>query len=155
MSSPFLYRLRVLWSRNNARGQEIIPVYAFKSGGNDSQFIREVNNLETLNMIADGANGARILTVCTFHLYAYRALENRDVERFELSIKDTRIATSPTTERPTVATITSRDMKGGQITPFDASGLQMSCESGAVTNILSLVSLSFFDSDDGPVFTRT
>lgn len=155
MSSPFLYRLRVNWSKNGKQGQEVIPVYAFKGGGPESLFPGEITNVETFRNIAEGAWGARTLTVCTFSMYAYRALENRSIDFFYLDIRDTRIATSPTEERKIVATITCNDMKGGNIFTINGSNLKMSCESRAVTNNLSGVLLTFFDSDGGPTFQRT
>jgi hypothetical protein len=104
MGSPFLYRLRV---EGKGISQNLIPIYAFKPGDAQSQsfFLGDID-LPLMNMISLGADGARMLTVCTNSLYAYRALEGKDIDYFELHVKDTRIRTAPTEERRTVATIT-------------------------------------------------
>jgi len=103
MSSPFLYRLRV---EGKGVNQNVIPIYAFKSGFTSAPFFQGDIDLFQMQAIALGADGARMLTVCTNGLYAIRALDGKDVSLFELHIKDTRIKTTPTEERRTVATIT-------------------------------------------------
>ncbi|MGI8468464.1 MAG: hypothetical protein ACR2N3_08425 [Pyrinomonadaceae bacterium] len=153
MSSPFLYRLRVMSSKKGqGRAENIIPIYAFKDGtARGSPFPLGEVDLNTMRIIALGADGARVLTVCAFSLNTYRALENKDVEFFELHIKDTRIKTASTEEGRTVATITRRDMIDGQKIPIDPSRIKMSCEPLPMSGLFT-VSSSFFDYDGGPVF---
>lgn len=153
MSSPFLYRLRVMWSKSGKKDQSVIPIYAFKSGGEKSLWPEEVTKLSTLEMISEMADGARLLTVCTLFPYVYRALESRNIEFFELHIKDTRIKTSPTEERRTVATITGRNMDSTDRFTVDPKLINMSSE--PKSREFHAVSLSLFNSDGGLVFART
>jgi hypothetical protein len=154
MGSPFLYRLRVVSSKGGKnRDQHVIPIYAFKPGDmQSSAFSVGGIDLPLMKMIAEGADGARTLTVCTNSIYAYRALEEKDVEFFDLHIKDTRISTLPTEERKTVATITCHDMHGGKKTPIPNHQIKMSCE--PLSNELQVVTLSFWDFQGGPVYQK-
>lgn len=151
MGSPFLYRLRI-----EGRGiqQNLIPIYAFKPGDMSSSKFEQGNiDLALMKMIALGADGARMMTVCTNQMYAYRSLANKNVEYFELHIKDTRIKTAPTEERRTVATVTCRDMHGSKMAPILNTQIRMSCE--PLSNELQIVTLSFWGYSGGPVFQLT
>ncbi len=150
MGSPFLYRLRV---EGKGIGQNLIPVYAFKPGDRmTSPFHTGSVDLPLMQMIALGADGARMLTVCTNQLYAYRSLADKSIDYFELHVKDTRLRTSPTEERRSVATITCKDMKGSKMSPITTSQIKMSCE--PLSNELQIVTLSFWSYQGGPVFQR-
>src|SRR5687767_4631174 len=119
MGSPFLYRLRV---EGKGVNQNIIPVYAFKPGDvTGSPFHLGAVDLSLMQMITLGADGARTLTVCTNKAYGYRSLADKNIDYFELHIKDTRIKTAPTEERRSVATIPCRDMKGGKMVSIPAN----------------------------------
>ncbi len=150
MGSPFLYRLRV---EGKGIGQNLIPIFAFKPGDTTTSPFHLGNvDLSMMQMIALGADGARMLTVCTNQIYAYRSLADKNVDYFELHIKDTRFRTRPTEDRRTVATITCRDMKGSKMSPISNSQIKMSCE--PLSNELQVVTLSFWAYQDGPVFKR-
>ena len=153
MGSPYLYRLRVGWFRNGKRAEDVIPVYSLKAGGDDSLWPGAITRLDPIKVISDGADGARALSVCTDNIYAYRSLENRSVEFFELHVKDTRIATAPTEERKTVATITCRDMNSGGKFSVNREVIKMSCE--PLSSQLCGVTLDFHDYQGGPVFAIT
>jgi hypothetical protein len=157
MKSPFLYRLKVLYSRG--KGQRILvpdaQIYAIKAGDQSPPWPRAFEDVEILRSIASAADGERVLTVCTNILEAFRNLEDREIISFELHIKDTRVRTEPTEERKTVATITCTDMvasKRIRVDPKLAKLLEMSCE--PLPNELYFIFLDFHDSDGGPVFTR-
>lgn len=152
MSSPYQYRLRVEWSKDGKREKSVIPVFAFKGGAEKSVWPEEVQNLDTLKMITDMAYGARILTVCANFSDAYQALENREIDYFELHIKDTRYKSGPMEERRTVATITCRNMSASARSPVDSKVIKMSSEPKG--NRLHAVSLSFFDYMGGPEFQK-
>jgi hypothetical protein len=150
MGSSFLYRLRV---EGKGINQNLIPIYAFKPGDvKGSPFHSGAVDLSLMEMITLGADGARMLTVCTNKAYAYRSLADKNVDYFELHIKDTRIKTAPTEERRSVATITCRDMKGSHMVPVGANQIKMSCE--PLSNELQIVTLSFWGYSGGPVFQR-
>lgn len=152
MGSPYLFRLRVLSAKKGAsQEQNIIPVYALKGGDlQGSQWYQGQMSLQILKMITEGADGARQMTVCSDHLYAYRALADKEVSFFELHIKDTRVKKSVMEEYRTVATISCKDMTGGEMTTLDRNQIKMSCE--PLSNRLMAVTLSFFDFNGGPVF---
>lgn len=152
MSSPYLFRLKVLSGKKGAsQEQNVIPIYALKAGDlQGSQWFKGEVNFQVLKMLAESADGARMLTVCTDYLYAYRALGNKEVSIFDLHIKDTRVRKSMMEEYRTVATILCKDMTGGELSPIDRSQIKMSCE--PMSNRLMTVTLSFFDFNGGPTF---
>lgn len=152
MGSPYLYRLRVVsGKKGQSAEQNVIPVYALKAGSlEDSQWYTGTMNLDVLKMITEGSDGARMMTVCTDFLYAYRALENKEVNLFDFHIKDTRVKKSPMEEYRTVATIWCNDMTGGERASISRNQIKMSCE--PLSNSLVAVTLAFFDYDGGPKF---
>jgi hypothetical protein len=150
MGSPFLYRLRINWTKNGKHDQDVIPVYSMKAGASESLWPGTLDRLDPIKLIADGADGARMLTICSDVIYAYRSLESRSIDYFELHIKDTRIKTAPTEERKTVATITCKDMNGGAKFSVNREVIKMSCE--PLSNQLCGVTLDFHDYQGGPVF---
>ena len=155
MGSPFIFRLRVVSSKKGGgRSEDVIPIFAIKSGyAQPADWYKGEISLEILRGIAAGADGERALTVCTIPIYARRNLEERSVEFFELHIKDTRIATAPTEERRTVATISCKDMDGGKMTPVDGSLIKMTSDAVNYGGLVA-VPLDFHNYDGGPVFAR-
>lgn len=150
MSSPFLFRLRVAWSKNGKATESVIPIYAFKPGF--SGWDRGDITMDTLRINTMGADGRRILTVSTMVPYAHRELINRSITYFELHVKDTRIRTAPTEERRTVATITCRDMQAGNMVSVSRDLIQMSCEPLAPEMVA--VDLDFRNYSGGLVFAQ-
>ena len=154
MSSPFMYSLRVIsGKKGQKRDEQSIPIYGFKSGMPDSSpWIKGDVTLEVLKNIALGADGARILTVCSENMYVYRALEEKEIDFFYLAIMDNRIKTAPTEPRKVVATISAKDMTGGKRSSIDGSQINMSFESNS--GHLAMVPLDLHNSSDGLTFAR-
>lgn len=118
MSSPFFYTMSVTWSKNGASGNEQIPVYAFASGVGawETERVRQVSDVKR---VIDMCNGAGMLTLCTFTLYAYRALLDRNIDYFDMIVRDSRDRqTPPTMARKGVAQIRGRDLEGRHMIPI-------------------------------------
>lgn len=128
MSTPFLFRLKVQsYTKGRGLQEEIIPAYAYHFGKRILPY--EFGYLTNLQAAAIGANAVGTLTVCTHQIYASRALQERNINFFELSIKDNRIKTLPTEEPKTVATVKSKDMTAGKPIAVSRSIIKMTCES--------------------------
>ena len=94
MSSIYTYsaRVRVRDGKNIAQSPVMIDVYAFDSGDKSksadaAQWQSEsVKKLSDVKTIVDGANGNRILTICTLAGMAGTNLVKKSIDSFELYI---------------------------------------------------------------------
>jgi hypothetical protein len=163
MSSAFIFRLNVS-GKNAGNGKtfsEQIPIYSFKAGSAVGPWPNGTNDLGTLEQITLGADGARVLSVSSADVYCYRALQDKEIYDFRLSVEDANFYPKFDINRPYIpqtrpirAMVHCRDMRGGSMVKVGADALKMSTEPINAAHVFA-VELSFFDSNGGPEFTRT
>jgi hypothetical protein len=155
MGSPFFYRARV----ETKKGQELIPVFAFKSGFATPEWPNEkVATLEDLKRLTLMADGARVLTICTYTYLVPRTFSIKDISYFELAVHDANDTKSaPTLARRIIALISCRDMDVAHKATVNQKITNMTSESvqGLLNGQLTAVALDFHNYDGGLTFTKT
>jgi hypothetical protein len=154
MGSPFFYRARV----ETKKGQQLIPVFAFKSGFATPEWPNEkYATLEDLKRLTAMADGTRVLTICTYTYLVPRTFDIKDISYFEMAVHDANdTKSSPTQTRRIIALITCHDMDVTHKAAVKQKITEMTCEPvrGLVNGQLTAVSLDFHDYSGGLSFSK-